>query len=95
MGARRFGRCDRICNSGVCRSIGCFDGDTIVAIKRTLLRANDDEREEDLREKELFINVVDTSLNTADLGTKFLDAARRAALLAMLPLAVIQRMETF
>ena len=37
------------------------------------------------------VNSIDTLLNTADLGTKFLDAARRKQLIAMMPLREHER----
>ena len=36
------------------------------------------------------MKAIDTLLNTSDLGTKYLDASRRSALLAMLPLIAIR-----
>jgi hypothetical protein len=36
--------------------------------------------------KEISIESIDTTLNTADLGTKYLDAGTRATLMAMMPL---------
>ena len=38
------------------------------------------------RKAELQVKTVDTALNTADLGTKYLDKATRATLIAMMPL---------
>ena len=49
--------------------------------------------QESIRTKTLKVDCIDTIMNTSDLGTKYLDKARRAVLMAMLPLIQFKGLE--
>ena len=46
--------------------------------------------QESLRHKHFKLATIDSSMNTSDLGTKYLDASRRAVLLSMMPLLQVR-----